>query len=318
MPSEPAALADRLSRPAVALAAGLAGAVALAMMPQAWTAAVKGYASAGLRPGQEAALAAKAWSSGMLDRVTAQWETAERLAQLEEEARRLRQENRRLAAELTDALCVPPDNRESEDDAARRLVIARSVRARVLGQQARAFLGREGILDVGAAARVEPGDWVVESPAVLDYGQDAQLESGQLVFRGGRVWGKIAEVGPYTSTVRRLTEPGYRDVVRLAGPDPSGARLGPEGILEGTGEPLVRVRMIEVTEPVSVGDAVYAAGSRGLVDRPLLYGRVVRLERPAGAAHWDIWVEPAAASDPPEQVNVLRMEVNPLRLAGRE
>ena len=136
---------------------------------------------------------------------------------------------------------------------------------------------------------------------------DAQLAAGQVVLSGRRVWGKIVEVGPNTSTVRGIREPGYRDLVKLAG--------GAQGILEGTGEPLARIRLIEVTVPVAVGEAVFSAAGKGVLSAAPLYGKVVRIERPPGAAHWNIWMKPAAASDDPTQVGVLRMELNSLRVA---
>ena len=117
-----------------------------------------------------------------------------------------------------------------------------------------------------------------------------------------------------------LAEPDApeRDVVRLAAATPSGAapRLGSEGVLEGTGEPLARVRLIPVTEPVEVGDEVYTGAAAGVLARPLLYGRVVRVERPIGAAHWEIWMEPAVDGRP-ERVAVLRIELNPRRVGQR-
>ncbi len=80
--------------------------------------------------------------------------------------------------------------------------------------------------------------------------------------------------------------------------------------------PMARVRLVEVTRPVSVGDLVYTAAEKGVLPAPLLYGRVVRLQRPIGAAHWEIWMQPALAADEPQQVAVLRTELNPSRLAA--
>jgi hypothetical protein len=76
--------------------------------------------------------------------------------------------------------------------------------------------------------------------------------------------------------------------------------------------------MVEATEAVAAGDLVFTADD-SVLDVPLLYGRVVKLQRQPGAAHWEIWMEPAmSAGSPPSQVAVLQMEVNPARLAGAE
>jgi hypothetical protein len=47
----------------------------------------------------------------------------------------------------------------------------------------------------------------------------------------------------------------------------------------------------------------------------MLYGRVAKLERKPGAAHWEISMEPAiATAAAPSRVAVLRMELNPARV----
>ena len=77
------------------------------------------------------------------------------------------------------------------------------------------------------------------------------------------------------------------------------------------------MRSIDVTEPVAEGDLVFSAGLSGVVAEPLLYGRVVRVERPAGASSWEIWVQPAVPAAGPGEVLVLRTELRPARLADR-
>ena len=160
--------------------------------------------------------------------------------------------------------------------------------------------------------------------SLLDQGANCRLESEELVLAQGRVWGKIVEVGPQTSTVSTPCEPGFRDLVRLGhvaqasclcGLPRAGSPCYVQGLLEGTGEPLARVRRVDVTEPVAVGDAVYTASDEGLLPQPLLYGFVVRVQRPVGATHWEIWMKPALDSEP-ESVVVLRTRLNPAR-AGR-
>ena len=306
--------------PAVTLGIALAVAVALLLLPARWTAPLKGAAAAALRPGQQVALVISEQANRVSAAVKRHFRTAGQLAEAQQEVDRLEGENRRLAAQLAAAKRPARPVTEDAGDDAERLLVARCVKARVLGRQARAFLARHEILDAGSRAGVEPDALVVDPPpALIDRGSDADLAPGRLVLEGSRVWGKVVEVGPYTSSVLGVTEPGYRDVVRLAGPGPPGKppRLGPEGILEGTGQPLARVRMIAVNEPIEVGDLVYTAAAGGVLPEPLRYGRVVRLERPVGAAHWEIWMEPAAAGNP-DQVAVLRVELNPLRVSSRQ
>lgn len=310
----------RLASPAALLAVGVMLGVGLMLTPGGFSGAMKGGVAAVLRPGQLGVLSLRQRGDQIAAGVKTHFHTAGQLAEVRRQRDRLEQDNRRLAVELAAAQSRLPDPADDPaGEAAEPLLLTRCVEARVLGQQARAYLGRHHLLDVGSAAGVEPDAMVLEAPpGLIDQGGNAGLEGGQLVLSQGRVWGKIVTVGPTTSTVRTVVEPGYRDLVRLADPNAENTHrpAGPQGILEGTGEPLARIRLIEVTEPVAEGDLVYTAAGRGLLPQPLLYGRVVRVRRPVGAAHWDIWMKPAVAPGRPEHVTVLRTELNPVRVAG--
>ena len=98
----------------------------------------------------------------------------------------------------------------------------------------------------------------------------------------------------HVSSVRRANAAGYRDLVQLARPNGDRLLAGPQGVLEGTGESLCRIKLIQTTESVSEGDLVLATGGEALLDAPLVYGRVVRIENRPGTRHWEIWMEPAA------------------------
>jgi len=298
----------RLTSPAAMLACGLVLACALAVLPAGWTAALKSPAAWLLRPGQRVALSLRHHAGWVTSRIDSHWQTATRLVEAEAELERLRRQNTELSAER-DALTVQLLAAADQQDADTSLLRAGSLSVRVLGSQARAYLARHKLLDAGTAEGVEPGALVFAGPPLVDRGTDAEVQPGQLVVSGRRVLGKIAESGPHTSTVRAMTEPGYRDVVRIGRPS------GPQGILEGTGEPLARVRLVEVTEPVARGDPVYSAAGEGVLELPPLCGRVARVERPVGAAHWEIRVEPAVLADRIGRVAVLRLEMNEDRVA---
>lgn len=305
--------------PSATLAIALAASGALMLLPARWTAAPEGALATALRPAQELVLASVHRAEQIIASAERHLETTEQLAEAQEEIDRLKEDNRRLAVKLAEAEAVadrPAGDHSSPDD---RLLRARCVTARVLGQQARAFLARREIINAGSLRGMAPGILALDARStVIDRGGDAQLEPGRLVLAGSRIWGRVVDVGPYTSTVMRVTEAGYRDVVRLApSQTPAGpVWLGPEAVLEGTGQPLARVRLVDVTEPVEVGDRVYAESTKGVLGQPLLYGHVKRVERPVGAAHWEIWMEPAAA-DRPEEVAVLKIEWNALRVGQR-
>lgn len=198
------------------------------------------------------------------------------------------------------------------------LLIPAAVDAHVIGRQGRDFFTRLLQLDAGLADGVLPSTWVVD-PALplVDGGRDLGVKAGHLLLAGSRVWGQVRDAGAHTSTILPVTAHGYRDLVQLAGPGPSGMRLGARGILEGTGECLCRVRMVKTTEPVEAGDLVLTAGGDELLPTPLVYGRIVRAERASGSLHWELWMQPAAIGMP-ERVTILRVSLNAARLAERD
>lgn len=297
------------------LGAGVVMSIGLMLIPDRWIEPVRGWTQSALRPGQAGVQELRKRGGPILATLRSQSDLATRLARSEADRERLEEENHRLAAELAESRSRAAGRVNNTPD---RLLTSQYVPARTLGQQARAFLMRRNILDAGSQAGIEPNALVIDPrPALLDRGSDAQLRAGQKVISQGRVWGKIAAVGPLTSTVQCVTESGYRDLVAIGGPrGDETSRTRPQGILEGTGEPLARIRLVEVTQPVAVGDLVYSASATDLTPEPLLYGQVTRVERPVGAAHWDIWMEPTISSGRPERVVVLQAELNPARVAG--
>ncbi len=313
MTSDDVSWRTRLTSPPALLLIALSLAAVMALLPRAWLAPVRGHARMLLSPGQRAATGLRRQTQRMSEAIRAHFERAGCLAEARGELEKLWGENRRLRRELAAARAAASQpGRREEDDPQNWLLRARCVPARVLGLQARAFLARNHILDVGADDGVEPDALVVDGPVLIDRGSEAGLKSGQLAVRGTCVWGKIAEVGRHTSTVRAINAAGYRDLVQVAG------RSGPQGILEGTGQRLARIRLVEVTEPVAVGDAVYTCAAKGVLSAPLLCGRIARLERSVGAAHWDIWMQPANDSDEPQRLAVLQTQFNPSRMAARQ
>ena len=308
----------RFTTPAKAMVIALAAALILAAIPLRWTEPFKSEIARVLQPGQITAHELRARTGGWLNGARSHFASSSRLAEAENELAELRRQNRQLTGELAAIrMQIASQSQTTPAESAGRLLRIASVDAHVLGRQAMAFLGRQRLLDVGTRSGVHVDALVAAAPlpAVIDRGQDSQLASGRLVLSGCRVWGRVAEVGRMTSIVRTVTDAGYRDLVRLASPG-STSRRGPEGMLEGVGEPLARIRRVAVTEPVAVGDLVYAAAEQGQFSEPPLYGRIVRVERPVGAAHWELWMESALVGETPDRVAVLCSELNPVRTAA--
>jgi cell shape-determining protein MreC len=191
------------------------------------------------------------------------------------------------------------------------------IRARVLGLQARAFLAQRGILDAGSQAGLDPEALVLDgaNPTHIDLGQAIGIKSGQLALAGRTVIGKLEQVGPWTSTVRPIRSPGYRDLVQVVRRDGDQLHFGPRGLWEGTGQSHGRIRLIAITEAVEPGDLVVAASQQGITDVAALYGTVEEVRRVEGSGHWEISVRPAATAVWPSEVGVLCPRVDPRRIA---
>lgn len=299
--------------PAICLTLLLAVAVGLMLLPDRMSQHARSIAQATLRPGLTAIARSREVWHGSLRRVGNLGSNSAFTARLERENEELRQQNGRLQAEIVWLKSqAPAENEVDVTISTPPLVRPKLVEARVLGRQAQGFLKRQGLLDVGSTAGVTTGDLVLDPPALIDQGAATNLSRGQFVLAGSRVWGKVWQVQPRLSTVLRVTDAGYRDLVRVAGEDGALKESAARGVLEGTGELLCRLRLVPVTQAVAVGQRVVSEGSEGLLAGALLYGRIQKVEQPAGAAHWEIWVKPAFAEERPARVAVLTMELGSL------
>lgn len=310
-------IAARAASPGGALVLLSCAALVLFCAPQSFVAPLRSLQREVSRPGVEITVGCRRWAT----ETTGQWAAARaagnELATSRAEVDRLRRANEQLQTALDLArLHDNPALFQEQVSAGTPLLVNDGVRARVLGRQARAHLAQSDVIAAGVRTGVDRGTLVLDEPlATLDQGNDGGVASGQLAIAGGRIWGRVIEAGPWTSVVSRINQPGYRDLVQLAQRDENGLRLGPRGVLEGNGEPLCRIRRVETTAAVSVGDLVIAAGEQGLAETPLVYGRVERVEQNVGGAHWDIWMTPAAPRDAPAELTVVRTRLNAARLA---
>jgi cell shape-determining protein MreC len=321
----------RISSSAALLAAVLVAALGLSQLPHTVTQSLRAGWREALLPTQRTLgamsdLAAAIWKKTQSPETVAVDQAEQKIAELTDQLQRRELELQLAQSSLAPAPRPAPDDATSCDgaDIASPLLISQLIPANVLGQQAKAFLKAHDLLDVGRAQGAAPDALVLDSAlgattglpsTVLDQGRDTSVQTGRLVLAGSRVWGKVAEVGPHTCTVRRITDSNYRDLVQLATPQNGRLQFSARGVLVGTGQRLCKIELVENTEPVAVGDLVFTIDD-GVLPSPLLYGKVVQLDRKPGDAHWQIWVEPAIkTTSPPARVSVLKMELNPARVA---
>lgn len=121
-----------------------------------------------------------------------------------------------------------------------------------------------------------------ELTVTIDAGSRDGVEVGQTVVNGDGLVGRTTRVGPFTSTVLLVTDPGFTVGARLT-------REGTVGLATGDGRGALVYELVEGGR-VSAGDALLTTGSRTFVPGVPI-GRVTTVE-PAGALVTRAQVEP--------------------------
>ena len=171
----------------------------------------------------------------------------------EDELRRLREENARLRGDLTRGQA----DRRRADELDRLLALQSAgtytvVPARVTA--AGSALGFERTVTIDAGSR----DGIAED---------------QTVVSGDGLVGRTTRVGPFTSTVLLLTDPGFTVGARLT-------RQGTVGLASGDGDGRLRYELVEGGR-VAVGDALLTTGSATFVPG-VPVGRVTSVDAASG------------------------------------
>lgn len=300
-------------------------ALGLGFVPPAQVAAVRTNLLDALAPGLDCLHGAQA----RLRKVSASWsaewlrfdrdDRADRAAFLEnrlktfrQRARQLEIANARLHRRLRQIETTGPSPYPSRRG--KPLVDVELLEAAVLGRENGA-IGRTGpILNRGRQNGLMESDLVLDSGGLLiDQGEEADLAAGHPVYSGRAVVGRLSSVGRAVSTIQKVTDENYRGFARLVRKTDSGFVFGAEGVIEGQGEKLCRLRYVAETEPVEVGDEVYTGDHDGSQPYPMYYGRVVKAELKPGDQEWTILVKPAIQEIETETVTVLRTRLNATR-----
>lgn len=233
--------------------------------------------------------------------------------QLEQQLALLRHEIQSLRHQTESAGPLP-----GPPHATQPLVAGELLQTRLLAQQVLADQTMRQVLDLGSADGAAPDQWVLaplSAPGQIDLGADHQLDPGQLVLADRRVWGRLKTVGRSASTVERVTDAAFREVVLVV------SARGPQAgawtaMLEGTGQSRARIRGVPATEPVAVGDWVLSATERHGTES-LCFGQVSSAERTPEATQWELWMRPAVELTAPARLYVWRWKPNERRLAAR-
>lgn len=113
------------------------------------------------------------------------------------------------------------------------------------------------------------------------------VRRGQYVLADNSVIGVISDVSSVGERVQLLTSPRSNVPVQIG---------GVKCLLQGCGNNLARIFMMK--QRVAPGTEVFAAPQAGVLNMPIVAGRVVRCERNVkSAVVWDVVVEPAFNMD---------------------
>ena len=292
----------------------------LLFLPDGWNVRLRTAAGDMAYPGQAAVCSGMDWLRDTLHQFSSSRSAEDRVAALQKQLDQSELKYRQLALQQR-IVRERNSSREDPDDVALKssssepLLIPALVETRVIGSGTAALWQGKKSLAAGTRQGMQESLLVLDGPRILiDQGSATQLAPNDMVYAGRTVVGRISAAGYWSSTLQLVTDARFRGPARIFRESKQGWIPGPEGNLEGDGGELCNMTLVESTEPVEPGDAVYTAGEDGVLPFPMYYGRVVETELKPGALEWSIRVRPALHDVQVRNVSVLRTKLNPARL----
>jgi len=130
---------------------------------------------------------------------------------------------------------------------------------------------------------------------------DDCLTKGQFVLYNNSVIGTISDVDGRSAKVRLFTDPSSKIAVKIGDSD--------DLLMQGSGGNQATISMAK--HEVNVGSNVMAGKKTGLLDIPMIIGKVVRCEHNTEPLLWDITVEPVSNIQNVKSVTVHIIIMNP-------
>ena len=139
------------------------------------------------------------------------------------------------------------------------------------------------------------------SELIINRGADDGLAKDQFVLGNNSIIGIISKVDARTACVKLITDSASKIAVELT--DSNIHRL-----LYGSGGNTAKVRQLQLKHKVNVGDVVKAAKKPGLLDTPMIIGKVAQCKRDQeNPSLWDVTVKPACDIESLKEVAVIIM-----------
>ena len=238
--------------------------------------------------------------------LSAPFRRSRELDRLAAEVQRLKSENAQLLGRIAD---LEADIEETAE--IRRTLPAvrlEFILAPVIGRDSCTW-SRTLAVGRGRSAGVRPGQLVLSPTTRLVAGGSRDgIEEGDAVLSGARLVGRVAEVGPFHSVIRLLTDPDSVMRAQVVGRRGDSAFRSASGILRGSlsGSTRLRLEYVHRRREVREGDTVLSAGYGGVLPRPVVVGTVERVEPARLPLLWDVTVKPAADLSSLRRVVILR------------
>ena len=284
---------------------------------------IRGVVTDALRPGQQAVRMTKWKRLGLWSHESERTSLGidKEIQRLTDELETERTRNRAMQIQLAQSAerRLPEEGISPAFRNSQRLIVPSLTQVAVLGDVVAEQWRAGKFLDQGAKNGLRENELVLSSrkplKLLVDGGEDFEISVEDALLLGRTVIGKIEHVGQWTSTIQLVTDSRYRGRAQVIRETSSGFVFEAQGILKGTGGPLCSLEGIPAEKSVRVNDTVYTAGRDGVLPTPLYYGHVVDAELEPDGREWKVRVKPASLPSHLTTVQVLRLAVNPERLA---
>ncbi|MFH1061773.1 MAG: rod shape-determining protein MreC [Candidatus Omnitrophota bacterium] len=147
----------------------------------------------------------------------------------------------------------------------------------------------------------EPTNWL--NSLIIDKGSLAGIYINQPVMNFSGLIGKVIEVNPRTAKVLLISDVNSRVVVLL-----QNTRI--EGMLEGIGKGLCRIKYLAVDSEVKLGDIVVSAGLGGVYPKGLVVGKIESIKIERGGIYKSCIVKPLSTLSGLEEVLCIESDLD--------
>ncbi|MBU1043800.1 MAG: rod shape-determining protein MreC [Candidatus Omnitrophica bacterium] len=147
----------------------------------------------------------------------------------------------------------------------------------------------------------EPNNWL--NSLIIDKGSLQGISINQPVMNFSGLIGKIIEVNPKSAKVLLISDVNSRVVVLVQS-------TRDEGMLEGIGKGLCRLKYLSVDSELKLGDVVVSAGLGGVYPKGLVVGKIESIKIERGGIYKSCIVKPLSSLTGLEEVLCIESDSN--------